>query len=413
MGRTGTTTATVALVASVALVACGDGGADTQSQSQEVTMWIYPVIADEAEHTAFWEEKVKQFQADHPDISVTVEVNPWAKRDEALGTAIAAGTEPDVVYLIPDQLPQYANAIEPIESYLGDDRIAAYRPNAVDSVSMDGHMMGAPMLMSVNPLVCNKAAFDAVDATGYPETWDDLYELAPVMREAGYDVTNYWGATDATLNTSFYPLLWQAGGDVFTEDGSGVAFNSAEGIRALSFIADLAESGYVESALLTTIPAFEQTNTAKGTIACTWQQVPADVETFWGAENVVVLPPLRDQESVAFGTVGSLSMIAGSDAKEAAGEWISFVTSPQASTEYVQAARYFSPYEGDELYADDPTYAAMEELLPTATVGPLHEQARQVMGVLAPEIQAALVGQKTPEQALADAESAAQHLLRR
>lgn len=53
----------------------------------------------------------------------------------------------------------------------------------------------------------------------------------------------------------------------------------------------------------------------------------------------------------------------------------------------------------------------MEKTLDLMQGAPLHDKARDVMGVLAPEIQAALIGQKSPQQALTDAATAANALI--
>lgn len=413
-------TAAVAVATLGALTACSGGASagdatptpEEGQASGNVTMWTYPVIADEAAHKAYWDEQVAEFEKENPDVTVDVEIYPWAGRDETLATAIAGGKGPDVVYLIPDQLPKYARSLSAVDNYVTDN-VAGLRDNAKSSVSVDGAMLGAPLIMNSKPLVCNAAAFDAVGESGnYPATWDDLLALAPTFQAAGYDVTNYWGAVDATLNESFYPLLWQAGGSVFSDDGTEVAFDSPEGLAALQFATDLAQGGYVEKDLLTTIPAFEQTRTAQGKIACTWQQGPGDVASFWGEENVVVLPPLKDAESIAYGTVGSLAMLSTSENLDAAGKWLAFATRPEATAAYATAAGWFSPYTDQTgLYGDDATMTALEDTLDSTTSGDLNEKSREVMGVLAPEIQAALIGQKTPEQALKDAAAAAQPLL--
>ncbi|MEZ7125351.1 sugar ABC transporter substrate-binding protein [Nonomuraea sp. AD125B] len=390
------------------LTACGGGSGGDEKQT--VTMWIYPNIADQAKHQAFWDEQTKAFEAANPNIDVKVEIYPWAKRDEALSTAIAGNKAPDVVYLIPDQLPKYARTLEPVDVYLADK--ADYRDNALKSVTIDGKVMGAPILMSANPLVCNQKAFDAAGVTEFPKTWDDVLALAPTFKAKDVDVTNYWADPAATLNQSFYPLLWQAGGDVFSPDGKAAAFGGAEGVKALTFLKKLADGGYVEKDLLTGLPKFEQTRTAQNKVACTWQQLPADVESFWGKENIKVLPPLTDAKQVAYGTVGSLALLKASDHKEAAGKWIGFATGAAPSKAYDLASGYFSPRKSTgSLYAADPVQAEVEKALDLTTAGPLHEKARDVMGVLAPEIQAALIGKKTPEQALADAAKAADALL--
>jgi len=390
----------------------GTGGGDDGALSGEVTMWIYPIIADETTHQGFWDAQVAAFQEENPDVDVTVQVYPWAGRDESLTTAIASSTGPDVVYLIPDQLATYQSSIEPVDDYLSAEHVADILPNVKDSITVDGQMLGSPLLTSSNPLVCDKVAFDAIGATEYPTTWDDLMDLAPALKEQGIYATNYWGSPEVTLNMTFYPLLWQAGGDVFSEDGTEVAFDSDAGVKALEFLVELNEGGYLEPDLITTTPSIEQTALAQNKVACTWQSGPADVETYWGAENIVIQPPLTDEETVGYGTVGSLSMLKGSDNKAAAGAWIDFVTSAEPVTEFVTTAKMFSPLTSTgELYADDPVYGAIEKTIPDTTVGPVNEHAREVMGVLAPEIQAALLGQKSAERALQDAAAAAAPLL--
>ena len=127
----------------------------------------------------------------------------------------------------------------------------------------------------------------------------------------------------------------------------------------------------------------------------------------------MVLPPLTDEQSVAYGTVGSLSLLKGSRNKEAAGRFAAFVTDPVNSIDYLQAGGYFSPAAGTTpLYASSPLQSRVEQTLPTVRFGEQNHAARQVMGVLSPEIQAALLGQKSPRQALADAAEAAKPLLR-
>lgn len=386
---------------------------DPQDLSGDVTMWMYPVIFDETEHRAYWDDKIAEFKEEYPDVNVTVDIYPWANRDEAIATAIASQTAPDAIYLIPDQLAAYKNALAPVEPYLSDEHLADILPNVTEAISPDGELLAAPLLTSSNTLICNQQAFDAIGVSDYPTTWDDLLELAPQFKEEGIYVTNYWGSAEVTLNMTFYPLLWQAGGDVFSEDGTDVAFNSPEGVKALEFLQELADGDYIERDLIATNPSIEQTAIAQNQVACTWQSTPADVEGFWGgAENIIVQPPLTETETVSYGTVGSLAMFESSENKEATAAWLEFATSADAVAEYVTSANQFSPLASTgELYADDPVYSAVEETIQYVAVGPLHESSREVMGILAPEIQAALLGNKTAQEALDSAAQAAQQLI--
>ena len=106
-------------------------------------------------------------------------------------------------------------------------------------------------------------------------------------------------------------------------------------------------------------------------------------------------------------------MLKSAKDKEAAGKFAAFVTDPANSIDYLRAGGNFSPTStSDALYADDPVLGKVEQTLPSVRFGELNRVARQVMGVLSPEIQAALLGQKTPQDALADAANAASALTR-
>ncbi|WP_335939897.1 ABC transporter substrate-binding protein [Streptomyces sp. PTD5-9] len=398
-----------AALATTVLAGCGSGTGDDGT----VTMWTYPVIFDEAKNKAYWDGLVKEFEKKHAGAKVKVETYPWANRDTALATAIASGKGPDVVYLVPDQLPKYERSIVPADQYMPARAKADYTKFALDSVTVDGKVLGTPVLTSANPLICDKRVFKAIGEREYPTTWDELADLAPKLKKKGYYATSYSGDTQQTLNMTFYPLLWQAGGDVFSEDGSKPAFNSAAGVKALTYLKEFADHGYTDKDLITTTPKLEQTPVARGKIACTWQNTPADVEPFWGKENIVVQPPLKETASVGYGTVGALSMLKGADVKTA-GEWISFVAeSKNAAGLQKQSGNFPARTSAGNLYPDDEILTAVADTLPAMAAGPLEEKSREVMGVLAPEIQAAMLGKKSPQQALDDAAKAAGPLLGR
>ena len=401
----------VAGIAAVGLVAgCSSNAEDAAASEQNVTVWLYPVIADEAKHKAFWDETIADFEAANEGITVEYEIFPWANRDESLQTAIAAKKAPDLVYLIPDQLAAYETSIEPMDEYLSDDHKAQLLPNVAESVTLDAGMMGAPLLTSAQPLICNAAAFEAAGVTEYPASWDDAREIAPAFADAGMHLFHYTASAEATLNMTFYPLLWQAGGAVYDEEGQ-ISFNGEEGVEALSFLAELAETDALDPDLLTSLPPIEQTGLAQGTTACSWVNSVTELAPIWGEENVVVLPPLSGEESVAYGTVGSLSMLKGSTVKDAAGLFAEFATSADVVRPYLTEAGFFSALDTEPINDPSSLQGQVEQFVSSTTVGELEPSSRALMGVLSPEIQAALLGQKTPEQALEDAAKAAEPLL--
>jgi multiple sugar transport system substrate-binding protein len=410
--RVGKFVTAAAGVAAVSLLAGCAGGAGEPSGDQKVTLWMYPVIADEQAHKEFWDSTIEAFEAEHEGITVDYEIFPWANRDESLQTAIAANKGPDLVYLVPDQLAAYESALEPLDEHLSEERVSQLLDNVKSSVTLDSGLMGAPVLTSAVTLICNAAAFEAAGVTEYPETWDDMREIAPRFVDAGLYALSYPASAEITLNMSFYPLLWQAGGQVYTDEGE-VGFNGSEGREALSFLTDLSEMGALEPSVLTSQVPIEQTPLAQGKVGCTWTDSVVDLEPFWAEEDITVLPPLSNEESVAYGTVGSLSMLKSSKSKDAAAQFAEFATSAETLEPYLLEAGFFSALKSDEqLHAPDSLLGQVEQYVPDTTVGQLATSSRALMGVLSPEIQAALLGTKSPEEALDAAASAAGPLLK-
>lgn len=403
--------AATALASAFTLAACG--GSDTAGGKTSVTTWVYPVINDDKANTAYWSGLEKKFEQAYPDIDVKVSTYPWADRDTKLTTALAAGKGPDAAYLIPDQLAAYQRYLVPADEYMPADARAAYRPSALKAVTVDGKTMATPVLMSAYPLMCNKKVLAAVGEDSAPADWDDLAALAPRLKEKGYYAITYSGDTTATLNMTYYPLLWQAGGDVFSADGKKAAFNSEAGVTALTWLKNFVDKGWTPKDLVTKTPSIEQTDLAKGKVACTWQNSAAEVEGYWGKENIVIGSALTQHRPVAYGTVGTLALFKGGDT-DAAGKWISFVARPENVSGLIKPGGYFGARtDGQDLYPGDAQQQAIEKVLDDADVGPLNTAARDVMGALAPEIQSALLGKESPKQALDKAATAADQIIAR
>ncbi len=273
---------------------------NTAEGEQDITVWLYPVIADEAVHKDFWDSTIADFEKKNENINVKYEIFPWANRDEAPPERrSAAGKGPDVVYLIPDQLAAYQKSIAPLNDLLSEERQGDLLPNVKKSVTLDGDILGAPLLTSAQPLLCNAAAFEAAGVTEYPETWDDIAEMAPKFTEKGMYALNYPASAENTLNLTYYPLLWQAGGEVYTKDGD-IGFDSKEGEKALTFLTDLADAGALDPRPSPPTSPLEQTAVAQGKVACNVEQTRSPRSLpFWGEENVKVLAPLTEKETVA------------------------------------------------------------------------------------------------------------------
>lgn len=409
------TLATVTLLA-VTLASCaGEPSAEPAPEptdvTGDVTYWHY-TIGDSGEDS-YWAPVIERFNEQYPNVDVEVVVQPFSGREEALTVSLAGKQAPDVVYFNPDFIPRFAEegVLEPVTDIVeGDDD---WRESAIDAMAYDGEVYGVPILMNAGMTVCFA---DVLEAAGIecPETWDDVSENAPALKEAGYFSTQYEGAVQVTLNGTFYTALAQAGGSVFSDDGSKAAFNSAEGLETLEFLKLMAENEYFPSAELSTLTSFEQTPAGNSKVGFMATSTPRSLDGFYGRENMVAGPPLTNKETVGFGTVGGLSIFNTTDSLDASKAWIDFLTSPEELKPFLEATGYQSPRPSiTGLFEEGSLEDFQTAYLDDAYVGEMHPQAREVISLLAPHVQDAILGRTDPQAALDAAEAEINALLSR
>ena len=402
----------LAISLGLAAAGCGDSGTGDGSS---VTMWMYPVIADQEAGRAFWAEVETAFEDANPDIDLTIEQQPWDGRDEKVATALASGKGFDIVLLGPDQIPQYVDqgALLPVDEMVADAK-ETFLPNAVEALSVDGKLYGAPIYHTVVTPLYNKAVFAEAGITEPPATWDDLLAAAGPLAAKGIPVLDYAGDPEETLNLSFYPLLWQAGGQVFADDGTSVAFDDPAGVEALRFLVDLKAAGGLSPDVPTTKNVVDgrpfttgKSGVLQGTDLTTARQLAESL----GEDTVAAIPPLRNAEQVTFGLPGALAVSHATENEDAVAEVLRFVSGAETAGKLAEASGFFPARSDVEMPGDGPYTDVFADALQHAYPGDSHPQARQVMAILAPQVQAVLLGEKTPEQALSDAAAEANSLL--
>ncbi|MFF7201416.1 ABC transporter substrate-binding protein [Streptomyces sp. NPDC008141] len=417
--KTGFTRATAPLalfMLAASLSACGGGGSG--SDSDGVTVWMYPVIADPKANAAYWDGIEKAFEKSAPGTELTVEQQPWDNRDQKIATAFGGGKGPDVVLLTPDQIPQFSagGAITPVDAALKNST-DKFLPATLAAMKQDGKIYGAPIYQTVTTTVYNKKLLASAGIATPPGTWDEIKAAAPKLKQKGVAILDYSASPEASLNLNFYPLLWQAGGTVFDESGKKAAFNSAAGVEALTFLTDLWKAGSVPKSAMTNTNLLADHALGKQEAAMGFSVVLADAELAaktWGADNVVVGAPLKGPaKEIAFGIPGALSVNAKSKNVDGAQKFLEFMTQPEQIQSLGKASGYFSPRTDVHVPNTSPYAKQYQAALAAVSPGEPNPAARQLMGLLAPEIQAALTGKKSPKEALDDAAKAADDLLAR
>ncbi|MFB4274143.1 MULTISPECIES: ABC transporter substrate-binding protein [unclassified Nonomuraea] len=397
------TAAGVVAALSVVIAGCGSGGGSGSDKST-VTLWMYPVIMDQAKHKAFWDKVEKDFEAANPAIDVKIDQQPWDGRQEKVTTALASRKGFDLVVLGPDQIPQYAQqgTLEPVDDVVAPAK-ASYLPNALTALTVDGKLYGVPIYQTITAPIYNKKLFADAGVTKVPETLAELKEAAPKLAAGKVAVLDYPGKPEVSLNQSFYPILWANGGSVFAADGKSVTVNNQQGIDSLQLLLDLKTAGGLPENTASKGNDIEGGALASGKTAMYHAATALQADQLGaaiGAENVGIGLPLEGSKRVAFGIPGGLVLAKHSENKDAAKKFAAYVASPEVAGPLAKESGFFSARTDVTIPDQSATSKEFAKSLEFAFPGDTHPKARQVMSMIAAHVQAALLGKEDAKTAL-------------
>jgi ABC-type glycerol-3-phosphate transport system substrate-binding protein len=399
-------------------------------------------------HISFWNgltgsdgvtlnEMLGKFAEDNPDISLTVEIIGWNTLYQKLQTAFVAGTQPDMFLLHASEIPQFGSFgvlkdLGPMYTSGG-----GWLPNedipetTMSGLMWDGVIYGIPLDNHGRGLWINIDMFEAAGIDSDPDSapttyegWVELFQKLTLDANGNnalspdFDPENVvqWGyVVGEWPNVNFLAALYQNGGSFLSEDGTTVTINSEAGIKALTQTVDLVYKYHVSppSAGFDTWQGF-----GAGTVAVlptgTWYRnqslLQSDINSRswrnwqWG-----------EKPATWFGTHTFMLPVGLEGEKlEAATRVIQWVSEHQvdwAASGQVPARISAQEQLDPENYPSNillgQTFAAYGIQDPRSTV------TQELLSLMDAELQAALNGMKTPEQALNDAAALMQEALDR
>jgi multiple sugar transport system substrate-binding protein len=392
--------------ASGATVAAGTTG---QKVTGEVGIRFFPFGAGVEE---IYQGFATEFQSQNPGAQVRLDLQPWENRYPKMLADLAAGQGPDVMFVTTDVLIRFvgANAISPAAELLPTEAWDGYADKTLGEVTYEGKRWFGPMDQEIPVWLTNKTIFEkaGLDPNKPPATWDEIREVCRKVKAT--DPSLYgWGypAASATLNTTFYPFLYQAGGRPISEDGKEPTFNSEAGVEALSFIVELFEQGWASQQYLQPIETGQDPFT-QGKQAISNVMFAAGILTLRKTAPDLkygLTPMLKHKEQWGFGGMRSWAISARSKNKEAAAALLNFLIKPENMARHSEAFGVFpvKAQAAEQVYKNDPELAGLKDRMPMIFGEQKHKYGRDLMPLVTPEIQAAILKQKTPKQALDDA----------
>lgn len=348
----------------------------------------------------------------------------------------------DVVSNHDEYQAQWRDFLQPLDDYITSEMEKDLLPRILNASRVDGKLIAIPRHVDVRLMYYRtdlfndpkeKAAFR--EKYGYelhsPKNWNELRDVATFFTRPPELYGFVFTGRDVALSITFVELLRAAGGDLVDANMKPI-FNNSAGVEALTFLVDLYRVWKVTPE---GVPTYEWDEVAKlfreGKIAFHfdwpgWYGLAKDPKESKVADkfDFAPYPAGPSGKLVAGGGSHTFAMTKASKHKDAAWDLIEFLTSPESM--YYEAKKGgFLPVQRsvlektkeDAARSDDPRDLHRLQILEDELENYFAHNCieipewPQISDNLYHELQRALLGEKTPQQALDDAVEFTHHLL--
>ncbi|MBF4631567.1 ABC transporter substrate-binding protein [Clavibacter michiganensis subsp. phaseoli] len=425
-----TLVAGTAIATAVALSACSGGSVtgnvDDATGRTTITMWNQ-ATGDAATKLT---ELVQRFNDAQDQYTVQSQFIASEGFTARMVQALSSDQAPNLV--ISDSEPSSlgesiaTGKIVPLDDKLGTGDYALSADDIPEGMLASGQFDGTTYALPTDggdyAIIYNKEMFAEAGITDTPTTWDELAADAKTLTKDGrYGVYLPIGSNEWPVFT-FQSMLWSAGGEFLNEDDSEVAFDSPEGVKALTTWTDMVKDGvaYPSSAADSNqnqgAPFF---NAGQFAMFIGGAYNLSTVQEGIGAENVGVFTfPQIDQPAMNTGT--NVSYITKGTPEQEAGSYafLSWFMQPDQQAEWDIASGYLptnTKTEASDTYSayleENPLIQVFVDQLDYARSRPSVSNYAEVSAALGAELEKAMLLKESPEDALKAAAAAGQAAL--
>jgi len=420
----------VLLVAAVlSPAAFAGGGAEKKAGPVQVQLAI-----SNREVGAAMPEILAAFETENPSIKVDWNKVPGVPNDQHtlyVTNMTAAADQPDIVALDVIWPGEFiANGwAEPLGKYLTPGIEKNYLPGMMNSVMKDGKIYGLPLYTNAIHFFYRK---DLLAKYGLqaPKTWEEMIEQAKLVtqKEGNPDLKGYismWAEMEG-LFMNYLQFFWGAGGSFFNAAGK-VDVNGPAGLKALkTMIAMIRDDKIAPESILTYKPNDAMALFRQGRAVFmvvqdfVWPMLEANDSPVRGKVAMDRVPYFKGFEKANTVCMGGwiLSLNPYSKHKAEAVRLMEYLTSEKSGLLLATKAGCLPARAGmDRNQALLKAYPIAETLYKDFAVGDVRPSALagknypELSHIMQREIHSALLGKKTAEQALGDAQRAIEKLL--
>lgn len=423
-----------------------DGGEDTSTFTTEISGTVNGWAYDNADDVG---QARIDFAADElADSGVTIELDQSAFDAQKFTTRVASGDIPDVVQINRGFVATYAaqGLIRPLDECFatwGVDPTEYWYPQVIDDVRYDGKIYAVPQFYQPPAILLNTRVMDAAGVAKEDlDTSDQETFLSAVeaMTQMDGDNPTVIGFDPQAVNKAGLWLL-SFGGKTINEDGSP-ALDDPKNVEAIEFLKKVydLQGGYANAqSYIDSFDVFGDNNmfVADQVGAEVFDQWYPNVLTSYADQVEISAIPVMTQSGEPFTVASGTSFMLPANSEnpaaacawaisttslgawEAAGNARGETTANDPGRNGINTGLFTGSPEADELNRTNWTtgagYEGFQEAIDTYYEVALNGQSfgsspvgQQIESELKNAMTAALLGEKTPEQALSDAQTAAQ-----
>ncbi|NER84047.1 MAG: sugar ABC transporter substrate-binding protein [Leptolyngbya sp. SIO1D8] len=401
------------------LISCGASNStsgDTADGIQEVEFWTMQLQPD---FTNYFETLIAEFEVENPDIQVRWVDVPWADMQSKILTAVSAGTAPDVVNLNPDFASQLAsrNAWLPLDDRIAPEAQATYLSKIWSASTLGGESFGIPWYLTTRIALYNQNILTAAEITEPPQTYAELATVAKEIKEKTGKYAFFISFVPEDAADVLQSFV-QMGVNLVDENGEA-AFDTPEGRAVFQYWTDLYQQELLPREVLTqghrrAVELYQAGETAILTAGAeflsTIQNNAPDI-----AAATASAPQITGSTGKKNVAVMNLVIPRSTEIPDAALKFALYVTNDANQLSFAQAANvlpstvaaledtYFTEPPADAEPVSIARSVSASQMQDAEVLIPAMEDVKVLQKAIYENLQAAMLGQKTVDQAVADA----------
>ncbi|KKD39949.1 ABC transporter substrate-binding protein [Limnoraphis robusta] len=414
----------LSFVVSCATVSSDNNASDNRQEVEFWTMQLQPQFTD------YFNQLIANFEAANPELKIRWVDVPWSAMESRILASVSAKTAPDVVNLNPDFAALLAgrNAWLNLNEQVPEEVRSQYLPNILKANSIERckenncrlENYGVPWYLTTQITIYNQELFQKAGLKTAPTTYTELAEFAQTIKEKTGKYALFVSFVPEDSSQVLQSLVQM--GVQLVDEQRKAAFNSPEGKAAFQYWVDLYQNNLLPQEVLTQghRRAIELYQAGEIAILISGPQFFKAI-----AENAPTIAKVSTPAPQITGETGKKSVAVmnlviprETPNPENALKFALFVTNSTNQLAFAKVANvlpstvealkdsHFRPVQGRNTQEDQARIISAKQIDETDPLLPPLKDIKRLQKIIYDNLQAAMLNEKTVEQALLDAENA-------